>query len=165
MIRRPPRSTQSRSSAASDVYKRQLVTHSKLPAGDKRLELLDNVLVETAPTHRRQRKISPLPLRPHGRTLGPPVTPNSVQLNETLKDLTRPPSWNVSGSSHNLSQYSMPFWPRRPLEKACFTVRISVTVSASSTISLGAPRPVIMTDSCSGLPRRSLITASTSMKE
>ena len=27
MIRRPPRSTQSRSSAASDVYKRQLLVH------------------------------------------------------------------------------------------------------------------------------------------
>src|SRR5450756_2794338 len=27
MIRRPPRSTQSRSSAASDVYKRQFITH------------------------------------------------------------------------------------------------------------------------------------------
>ena len=27
MIRRPPRSTQSRSSAASDVYKRQVETH------------------------------------------------------------------------------------------------------------------------------------------
>src|SRR5450756_786522 len=31
MIRRPPRSTQSRSSAASDVYKRQ---HQQRPAGD-----------------------------------------------------------------------------------------------------------------------------------
>src|SRR5450756_879400 len=33
MIRRPPRSTQSRSSAASDVYKRQLVTHAELYDG------------------------------------------------------------------------------------------------------------------------------------
>src|SRR5680860_264553 len=31
MIRRPPRSTQSRSSAASDVYKRQVETHSPFP--------------------------------------------------------------------------------------------------------------------------------------
>eukprot|EP00657_Telonema_sp_P-1_P008640 TRINITY_DN3022_c0_g1_i1.p1 TRINITY_DN3022_c0_g1~~TRINITY_DN3022_c0_g1_i1.p1 ORF type:complete len:109 (+),score=66.68 TRINITY_DN3022_c0_g1_i1:112-438(+) len=35
MIRRPPRSTQSRSSAASDVYKRQLEEHT-----DDKLEIL-----------------------------------------------------------------------------------------------------------------------------
>ena len=39
MIRRPPRSTQSRSSAASDVYKRQPVYHSLLT--DKQDEALD----------------------------------------------------------------------------------------------------------------------------
>src|SRR5450756_2098859 len=44
MIRRPPRSTQSRSSAASDVYKRQLqqsfdaVVHYDLPWNPNRLE-------------------------------------------------------------------------------------------------------------------------------
>eukprot|EP00826_Nyctotherus_ovalis_P017052 TRINITY_DN14985_c0_g1_i1.p1 TRINITY_DN14985_c0_g1~~TRINITY_DN14985_c0_g1_i1.p1 ORF type:complete len:109 (+),score=41.49 TRINITY_DN14985_c0_g1_i1:23-328(+) len=32
MIRRPPRSTQSRSSAASDVYKRQLLSFNSLPS-------------------------------------------------------------------------------------------------------------------------------------
>src|SRR5450756_3095561 len=32
MIRRPPRSTQSRSSAASDVYKRQLLLRKRWPA-------------------------------------------------------------------------------------------------------------------------------------
>src|SRR5428012_23945 len=32
MIRRPPRSTQSRSSAASDVYKRQRPTHARFSA-------------------------------------------------------------------------------------------------------------------------------------
>src|SRR5450756_215895 len=32
MIRRPPRSTQSRSSAASDVYKRQILTYALYPA-------------------------------------------------------------------------------------------------------------------------------------
>src|SRR5680860_1901797 len=37
MIRRPPRSTQSRSSAASDVYKRQ--GHER-PVGGERLELV-----------------------------------------------------------------------------------------------------------------------------
>src|SRR5450756_3112385 len=31
MIRRPPRSTQSRSSAASDVYKRQGLGHAEIP--------------------------------------------------------------------------------------------------------------------------------------
>src|SRR5450756_722410 len=31
MIRRPPRSTQSRSSAASDVYKRQVITRGEAP--------------------------------------------------------------------------------------------------------------------------------------
>src|SRR5450756_1686141 len=35
MIRRPPRSTQSRSSAASDVYKRQGVSHHRLKAGKR----------------------------------------------------------------------------------------------------------------------------------
>ena len=33
MIRRPPRSTLDRSSAASDVYKRQYINNSKLPIG------------------------------------------------------------------------------------------------------------------------------------
>ena len=36
MIRRPPRSTQSRSSAASDVYKRQLVVSQFTLCGDTR---------------------------------------------------------------------------------------------------------------------------------
>src|SRR5450756_2739901 len=40
MIRRPPRSTQSRSSAASDVYKRQGTTFTRLLATAKRLEYL-----------------------------------------------------------------------------------------------------------------------------
>src|SRR5450756_3011326 len=45
MIRRPPRSTQSRSSAASDVYKRQ-----GLPAGERALErLTDGRLVSARP--------------------------------------------------------------------------------------------------------------------
>src|SRR5450756_2228490 len=34
MIRRPPRSTQSRSSAASDVYKRQILRRLDIPRGD-----------------------------------------------------------------------------------------------------------------------------------
>src|SRR5680860_1505200 len=40
MIRRPPRSTQSRSSAASDVYKRQLLLHVDP------VEVLDRAVVE-----------------------------------------------------------------------------------------------------------------------
>src|SRR5450756_911281 len=41
MIRRPPRSTQSRSSAASDVYKRQV--HDEHPRGSARLHALGGV--------------------------------------------------------------------------------------------------------------------------
>src|SRR5680860_960591 len=37
MIRRPPRSTQSRSSAASDVYKRQVIEKARPPAGATRV--------------------------------------------------------------------------------------------------------------------------------
>src|SRR5450756_3174503 len=44
MIRRPPRSTQSRSSAASDVYKRQLQRYSQwLPEADMR-KVIDTLL-------------------------------------------------------------------------------------------------------------------------
>src|SRR5680860_1490260 len=43
MIRRPPRSTQSRSSAASDVYKRQLITPILVRAFD---EILKTIPVE-----------------------------------------------------------------------------------------------------------------------
>src|SRR5680860_1152056 len=39
MIRRPPRSTQSRSSAASDVYKRQVRSLVSVPAGVARMPL------------------------------------------------------------------------------------------------------------------------------
>src|SRR5450756_2196255 len=44
MIRRPPRSTQSRSSAASDVYKRQALTPAGL--GGCVIELMDRGLVD-----------------------------------------------------------------------------------------------------------------------
>src|SRR5450756_2212848 len=43
MIRRPPRSTQSRSSAASDVYKRQVVTLDLHMPGMDGLEVLDQL--------------------------------------------------------------------------------------------------------------------------
>src|SRR5450756_3170926 len=39
MIRRPPRSTQSRSSAASDVYKRQTMTRSLQVMADRLMDL------------------------------------------------------------------------------------------------------------------------------
>src|SRR5680860_1429253 len=42
MIRRPPRSTQSRSSAASDVYKRQVVNHGKYYNGSVNSETSGN---------------------------------------------------------------------------------------------------------------------------
>src|SRR5450756_3068555 len=42
MIRRPPRSTQSRSSAASDVYKRQL--HQRTDALEERVEVGEPVI-------------------------------------------------------------------------------------------------------------------------
>ena len=64
MIRRPPRSTQGRSSAASDVYKRQpldiadaalrdrtrawLADHEDAPAGLRRLVIEQLAVVETA---------------------------------------------------------------------------------------------------------------------
>src|SRR5450756_933578 len=48
MIRRPPRSTQSRSSAASDVYKRQVVGPPAVRAGDPR-ELLAEQRLGLAP--------------------------------------------------------------------------------------------------------------------
>src|SRR5665213_2954208 len=48
IIRRPPRSTQSRSSAASDVYKRQLLLHQgQLPLGG----------VDLVAGHRRRQQI------------------------------------------------------------------------------------------------------------
>src|SRR5659263_737521 len=37
MIRRPPRSTQSRSSAASDVYKRQVLLNGRVSSGSRPL--------------------------------------------------------------------------------------------------------------------------------
>src|SRR5450756_487711 len=61
MIRRPPRSTQSRSSAASDVYKRQVVERRTLPTGLTRSQLAfqaTRALME-GPTH--PSLVSPLP--------------------------------------------------------------------------------------------------------
>src|SRR5450756_1695540 len=70
MIRRPPRSTQSRSSAASDVYKRQvqaLHQHDCHVAGEPgRLEALGPL-----PEHR----VPELVQRPGGRLRGPPARP------------------------------------------------------------------------------------------
>src|SRR5680860_129039 len=59
MIRRPPRSTQSRSSAASDVYKRQVADQPWVPADDEPVagtgqadvQLLSGPLVATEPVH------------------------------------------------------------------------------------------------------------------
>src|SRR5450756_164773 len=42
MIRRPPRSTQSRSSAASDVYKRQVLKFRRLIPGDEPSQEVEN---------------------------------------------------------------------------------------------------------------------------
>src|SRR5680860_1857410 len=44
MIRRPPRSTQSRSSAASDVYKRQLQEHLADLTDEVRTDTMGNVI-------------------------------------------------------------------------------------------------------------------------
>src|SRR5450756_3026092 len=44
MIRRPPRSTQSRSSAASDVYKRQVPVPAAYPPGSVRLSVPASLL-------------------------------------------------------------------------------------------------------------------------
>src|SRR5450756_1107975 len=70
MIRRPPRSTQSRSSAASDVYKRQVQAvhqHDRRVDGEPgRLEALGPL-----PEHR----VPELVQRPGGRLRGPPARP------------------------------------------------------------------------------------------
>src|SRR4030042_4983436 len=50
-----------------------------------------------------------------------------------------------------INQYSIPFLAFTPLEKACFTSRISVTVSAISRSSRGAFLPVSTMQSFLGL--------------
>src|SRR5450756_3201308 len=56
MIRRPPRSTQSRSSAASDVYKRQLET--SLDLRHRMMERRAAVVIERAALPRRPARVS-----------------------------------------------------------------------------------------------------------
>src|SRR5262249_8107633 len=58
-------------------------------------------------------------------------------------------------------QNSMPFLPLMPRSYACFTLRISVTVSARSTSSSAASRPVITTLVPSARPRIPATTSST----
>src|SRR5680860_1730826 len=57
MIRRPPRSTQSRSSAASDVYKRQTSTPSRIFMTLSKESWLDPFLQNPRYGHRMGRKI------------------------------------------------------------------------------------------------------------
>src|SRR5450756_1711677 len=49
MIRRPPRSTQSRSSAASDVYKRQIVFHSVTKFINGHADVVGGIIVAKDP--------------------------------------------------------------------------------------------------------------------
>mgnify|MGYP003381533765 CR=1 FL=1 len=72
MIRRPPRSTLDRSSAASDVYKRQ----------DPSDDLFPEVSVDPIPARSRRRGSAPLRFR-----RGLPVSYTHLRAHETVLDL------------------------------------------------------------------------------
>ena len=76
MIRRPPRSTQSRSSAASDVYKRQAP-----PA---------TIYVVRPPCRRRSHRISPRLRQPPSRQPLPPSANPRRQMRAALPSSSRP---------------------------------------------------------------------------
>src|SRR5450756_2829732 len=85
MIRRPPRSTQSRSSAASDVYKRQVITPTQA-----RTSLGRSFSVESMPTSRRsvvrpQVRASRIVVRSRSRSA--PVSYTHLRAHETRHDL------------------------------------------------------------------------------
>src|SRR5450756_3052541 len=67
MIRRPPRSTQSRSSAASDVYKRQLLGPAREEMSDDDLAagVEDTVVFARLSPHHKERIIHALQSRGH----------------------------------------------------------------------------------------------------
>ena len=66
MIRRPPRSTQGRSSAASDVYKRQVDDHANLALGEgDALRLLDEDGLRVTATDAAEVAVSYTHLRDH----------------------------------------------------------------------------------------------------
>eukprot|EP01016_Furgasonia_blochmanni_P006352 TRINITY_DN12553_c0_g1_i1.p1 TRINITY_DN12553_c0_g1~~TRINITY_DN12553_c0_g1_i1.p1 ORF type:complete len:126 (-),score=35.18 TRINITY_DN12553_c0_g1_i1:10-387(-) len=101
MIRRPPRSTQSRSSAASDVYKRQalLLFDQKLPDNYER--------VFTRPATAENSK-------PHHAAITIPLLPNS--------DRPLLPIHNETSSSQQFSHYKLnpvflPRYSRRELSQ------------------------------------------------
>src|SRR6185437_2267184 len=60
-------------------------------------------------------------------------------------------------AQNQLLHSSIPRCARTPASNACFTGRMSVTVSASSTNSAGAPRPVITTCCRAGLARSAVM--------
>ena len=90
MIRRPPRSTQSRSSAASDVYKRQIIT------GDGADEIFAgyNFLIQKDHTEiknelKRMKEIMHFPSQKIANALGmsiemPFIDENIIKMAETL---------------------------------------------------------------------------------
>src|SRR5262249_42112129 len=67
----------------------------------------------------------------------------------------------TDGDRAGAHQKSRPRRARMPRSNACFTFRISVTVSASSTSCSGAFRPVATMFTCSGRPLIALTTSST----
>eukprot|EP00657_Telonema_sp_P-1_P004343 TRINITY_DN2003_c0_g1_i1.p1 TRINITY_DN2003_c0_g1~~TRINITY_DN2003_c0_g1_i1.p1 ORF type:complete len:129 (-),score=28.52 TRINITY_DN2003_c0_g1_i1:135-521(-) len=94
MIRRPPRSTQSRSSAASDVYKRQVEGHTDNVPYGKRGELLDNwdLSVKRATAIVRELQnlgVAPSRLVAAGRSEYVPLVPNTTAENKATNRRTR----------------------------------------------------------------------------
>src|SRR5450756_1032078 len=94
MIRRPPRSTQSRSSAASDVYKRQ--PYTPRPAGDAQRPPYtprpqgDGQRPPYTPRPQGDGQRPPYTPRPQGDAQRPPYTPVSythLRAHETRHDL------------------------------------------------------------------------------
>ena len=96
-----------------------------------------------SPRPRATTRVAPTPslLIPHRARHAVPLRPNSSLLTPTTSLLTPHSSVNQS---------SIPRCAGIPAANACLTIFISVTVSASATISSGQRRPVSTTCTCAG---------------
>ena len=179
MIRRPPRSTQSRSSAASDVYKRQLITRPGLNFGKGRRTLLRSFVPKgKAPDyyHRTRRGLGYVSTSvpsasdsegPSGHNYSSGTS--SWESDVSIGNIFREFSWNMVSTSHlededeEMIQSDTDPWIKHlnTLWDTRFEQREPPTEDKVVHINLGDeanPKPIFISDGLSPSEKKDLIS-------